>query len=199
MAKIPIALVKELRERTGAGILDSKKALQQTNGDIEKAIELLRKRGMAKAAKKATREVKEGLVESYIHLGGKIGVLIELNCETDFVARNEGFKELAHDIALHIAASNPRYLKRDEISQEELDKERQIYIAGAIEEGKPEKIAAKIAEGRINKFFYKEQVLMEQPFVKEPSKNIETLIKEYIAKLGENIVIRRFVRYQVGS
>ena len=199
MAKIPIALVKELRERTGAGILDSKKALQQTNGDIEKAIELLRKRGMAKAAKKATREVKEGLVESYIHLGGKIGVLVELNCETDFVARNEGFKELAHDIALHIAASNPRYLKRDEISQEELDKERQIYIAGAIEEGKPEKIAAKIAEGRINKFFYKEQVLMEQPFVKEPSKNIETLIKEYIAKLGENIVIRRFVRYQVGS
>ena len=199
MAKIPIALVKELRERTGAGILDSKKALQQTDGDIEKAIELLRKRGMAKAAKKATREVKEGLVESYIHLGGKIGVLIELNCETDFVARNEGFKELAHDIALHIAASNPRYLKRDEISQEELDKERQIYIAGAIEEGKPEKIAAKIAEGRINKFFYKEQVLMEQPFVKEPSKNIETLIKEYIAKLGENIVIRRFVRYQVGS
>ena len=199
MAKIPIALVKELRERTGAGILDSKKALQQTDGDIEKAIELLRKRGMAKAAKKATREVKEGLVESYIHLGGKIGVLVELNCETDFVARNEGFKELAHDIALHIAASNPRYLKRDEISQEELDKERQIYIAGAIEEGKPEKIAAKIAEGRINKFFYKEQVLMEQPFVKDPSKNIETLIKEYIAKLGENIVIRRFVRYQVGS
>lgn len=199
MAKIPIALVKELRERTGAGILDSKKALQKTDGDIDKAIELLRKRGMAKAAKKASREVKEGLVESYIHLGGKIGVLVELNCETDFVARTDGFKQLAHDIALQIAASNPRYLKRDEISQDELDKERQIYIAAAIQDGKPERIASRIAEGRINKFFYKEQVLLEQPFVKEPSKNIETLIKEYIAKLGENIVVKRFARYQIGS
>ncbi|MGB0384307.1 MAG: translation elongation factor Ts [Ardenticatenaceae bacterium] len=199
MAKIPIALVKELRERTGAGILNSKKALQETNGDIEKAIKLLRERGIAKAAKRASREAKEGLVESYIHLGGRIGVLVEVNCETDFVARNEAFKELAHEIALHIAAANPRYIKREEISQEDIEKERQIYINGAIKDGKPEKIAARIAEGRINKFFYKEQVLMEQPFVKTPDKTIETLIKEHIAKLGENIVVGQFVRYQIGD
>lgn len=199
MAKVAIALVKELRARTGAGILESKKALEKNDGDIEKSIEYLRKRGLAKAAKKATREVNEGLVESYIHGNGKLGVLVELNCETDFVARTDAFKALAHDIALHIAASNPRYLKREEISQDDIDKERQIYIAEAIQSGKPEKIASKIAEGRINKFFYKEQVLLEQPFVKEPSKNMETLVKEAIGKLGENIVIKRFIRYQIGS
>ena len=199
MAKIPIALVKELRQRTGAGVLESKKALAKNDGNIDKAIEYLRKRGLAKAAKKATREVNEGLVESYIHGNGKLGVLVEINCETDFVARTDKFKKLAHDIALHIAASNPRYLKREEISQEDIDNERKIYMAAAIQDGKPEKIANRIAEGRINKFFYKEQVLLEQAFVKEPSKNIETLIKESVVELGENIVIKRFIRYQIGS
>ncbi len=199
MAKISIALVKELRERTGAGILESKKALEKNNSDIEKSIEYLRKRGLAKAAKKASREVNEGLIESYIHLGGKIGVMVELNCETDFVARTDDFTGLAHNIALHIAASAPRYLNRDEISQDDIEQERKIYIAEAIQSGKPEKIAGKIAEGRINKFFYKEQVLLEQPFVKDPSKNIETLVQEAIGKLGENIIIKRFTRYQIGS
>jgi elongation factor Ts len=195
---ISMEQVKELRERTGAGVLDSKKALEETGGDVDRAIELLRERGMVKAAKKASREAKEGVVEPYIHLGGKIGVLVELNCETDFVARNDEFKTLAHDIALHVAASAPRYVTREEVAQDELEKERQIYVAAAIEEGKPENIAQRIAEGRLNKF-YEETVLLEQPFVKEPSKTIEQLIKEHIAKLGENIVVRRFARFVVGE
>lgn len=190
--------VKELRERTGAGVLDSKKTLEETSGDIEKAIELLRERGMVKAAKKASREAKEGIVEPYIHLGGKIGTLVELNCETDFVARTEDFRTLAHDIALHIAASAPRYLTREEVEAAELEKERQIYIAAAKEEGKPDNIAEKIAEGRLNKF-YAETVLMEQPYVKEPSKTIDELVREHIAKLGENIVVRRFSRFVIGE
>jgi elongation factor Ts len=194
---VSIAEVKELRERTGAGVLASKKTLVETNGDIEKAIKLLRERGIAKAAKKASREAKEGLIQSYIHFNGKVGVLIELNCETDFVARNEAFKKLASDIALQIASAAPRYVKREELSAEEIEKERAIYVAAALKEGKPAKIAQKIAEGRVNKLFYKEHVLLEQPYVKEPSKTIDQLVKEHISTLGENIVVRRFVRYAI--
>lgn len=191
-------LIKELRERTGAGILDAKKALDETGGNVDKAIDLLRERGMVKAAKKASREVKEGIVQPYIHLGGKLGVLLELNCETDFVARNENFQDLAKDIALHIAAAAPLYVTREEVPSEELEKERKIYIAAAKEEGKPDNIAERIAEGRISKY-YAETVLMEQGFVKDPDKKIEDLIKEAIAKIGENIVVRRFARFVVGE
>lgn len=194
---VSIAQVKELRERTGAGILAAKKTLVETNGDIEKAIKLLRERGMAKAAKKANREAKEGLITSYIHFNGKIGVLVELNCETDFVARNETFKKLASDIALHIASTAPRCVRREELSAEDIEKERQIYVAAALKDGKPEQIAQKIADGRVNKFFYKEHVLLEQPYVKEPSKTIDQLVKEHISTLGENIVVRHFVRYAI--
>lgn len=194
---VSIAQVKELRERTGAGVLAAKKTLVETNGDIDKAIKLLRERGIAKAAKKASREAKEGLIASYIHFNGKVGVLIELNCETDFVARNDTFKKLASDLALQIASTAPRYVRREELSAEELEKERAIYVAAAIKEGKPEKIAEKIAEGRINKFFYKEHVLLEQDYVKEASKTIDQLVKEHISTLGENIVVRRFVRYAI--
>lgn len=191
-------MIKTLRERTGAGILDAKKALEEMNGDMEKAFDMLREKGLAKAAKKATREAREGLVEPYIHLGGKIGVLVEVNCETDFVARNDQFKELAHDLALHIAAAAPRYVTRAEVVSDELEKERQIYIAAAKEEGKPDNIAERIADGRLNKF-YQETVLMEQEFVKNPDIKIEDLVKESIAKLGENIVVRRFARFVIGE
>lgn len=191
-------MIKTLRERTGAGILDAKKALDEMGGDMEKAFDMLREKGLAKAAKKATREVREGLVEPYIHLGGKIGVLVEINCETDFVARNDQFKELAHDIALHIAAAAPRYVTREEVDAAELEKERQIYIAAAKEEGKPDNIAQRIADGKLNKF-YEENVLLEQAFVKNPDVKIESLVKEAIAKLGENIVVRRFARFVIGE
>lgn len=191
-------MIKTLRERTGAGILDAKKALDEMGGDMEKAFDMLREKGLAKAAKKATREVREGLVEPYIHLGGKIGVLVEINCETDFVARNEQFKELAHDIALHIAAAAPRYVTRAEVDATELEKERQIYIAAAKEEGKPDNIAQRIADGKLNKY-YEENVLLEQAFVKNPDVKIEDLVKESISKLGENIVVRRFARFVIGE
>lgn len=190
--------VKELRERTGAGVLDVKKTLDETGGDVERAVELLRERGLAKAAKKASREAREGVVEPYIHLGGKIGVLVEVNCETDFVARTDQFKTLAHDIALHIAAAAPQYLSREEVASEDLERERQIYIAAAKEEGKPENIATRIAEGRLNKF-YEENVLLEQPFVRDGSKTITQMLNEAISVLGENIVIRRFSRFVVGE
>ncbi len=190
--------VKELRERTGAGVLDAKKTLDETGGNIDRAIELLRERGIVKAAKKASREAREGLVEPYIHLGGKIGVLVELNCETDFVARTEAFHTLAHELALHIAAAAPRYVKREEVPADELQREREIYAAAAKEEGKPEHIAAKVAEGRLSKF-YQDTVLLEQPYVRDGSKTVDDLVKESIAKLGENIVVRRFVRYVVGE
>jgi elongation factor Ts len=190
--------VKELRERTGAGVLEAKKTLDETGGNIDRAIELLRERGIVKAAKKASREAKEGLVEPYIHLGGKIGVLVELNCETDFVARTKEFQELAHDLALHVAAAAPRFVRREEVEESELQREREIYVAAAKEEGKPEHIASKIAEGRLTKF-YEENVLMEQPYVRDPSKSIDDLVKEYIARIGENIVVRRFARFVVGE
>ena len=198
MAEITAALVKELRERTGAGMLDCKKALSATDGDLEKAIDFLREKGLAAAAKKAGRVAAEGLVEAYIHGGGRIGVLVEVNCETDFVAKTDAFKELVKDIAMHIAATNPSYLKREEVPTAELEHEQAVLAEQARNEGKPEKIIEKMVAGRIEKY-YKEVCLMEQPFVKDPDKTISDLITESIAKIGENISIRRFTRYQLGE
>ncbi|WP_293442765.1 translation elongation factor Ts [Persephonella sp.] len=191
-------LVKTLREMTGAGILECKKALEETNGNLEEAVELLRKRGIAKAAKKAGRETKEGIIHAYIHAGGRVGVLLELNCETDFVAKNEVFKELANEIALQIAAMRPQYVSRDTVPKEVIEKEGEIAREAAIAEGKPEHIAEKIAEGKVEKFL-KEVCLLEQPYIKDDKKTVEDLIKEYIAKLGENIQVRRFTRYEIGE
>lgn len=198
MAEITAALVKELRERTGAGMMDCKKALSATDGDLEKAIDFLREKGLAAAAKKAGRVAAEGLVEAYIHGGGRIGVLVEVNCETDFVAKTDAFKELVKDIAMHIAATNPSYLKREEVPTAELEHEQAVLAEQARNEGKPEKIIEKMVVGRIEKY-YKEVCLMEQPFVKDPDKTISDLITESIAKIGENISIRRFTRYQLGE
>lgn len=198
MAEITAALVKELRERTGAGMMDCKKALSATDGDLEKAIDFLREKGLAAAAKKAGRIAAEGLVEAYIHGGGRIGVLVEVNCETDFVAKTDAFKELVKDIAMHIAATNPSYLKREEVPTAELEHEQAVLAEQARNEGKPEKIIEKMVAGRIEKY-YKEVCLMEQPFVKDPDKTISDLITESIAKIGENISIRRFTRYQLGE
>lgn len=191
-------LVKTLREMTGAGMLECKSALEEASGDLEAAVEILRKKGVAKAAKKAGRETKEGLIRSYIHTGGRIGVLLELNCETDFVARNDLFKELANEIALQIAAMKPQYVKREDIPREVVEKEGEIAREAAIAEGKPPHIAEKIAEGKLEKF-YKEVCLYEQPYIKDDKKTIEDLIKEYIAKIGENIQVRRFVRFELGE
>ncbi|NPA58207.1 MAG: translation elongation factor Ts [Aquificae bacterium] len=191
-------LVKTLREMTGAGILECKKALEETGGNLEEAVELLRKRGIAKAAKKAGRETKEGLIHAYIHAGGRVGVLLELNCETDFVARNETFKELANELALQIAAMKPQYVSRESVPKEVVEKEGEIAREAALAEGKPEHIAEKIAEGKVEKFF-KEVCLLEQPYIKDEKKTVEDLIKEYIAKLGENIQVRRFTRYEIGE
>ena len=198
MAEITAALVKELRERTGAGMMDCKKALSATDGDLEKAIDFLREKGLAAAAKKAGRVAAEGLVEAYIHGGGRIGVLVEVNCETDFVAKTDAFKELVKDIAMHIVATNPSYLKREEVPTAELEHEQAVLAEQARNEGKPEKIIEKMVAGRIEKY-YKEVCLMEQPFVKDPDKTISDLITESIAKIGENISIRRFTRYQLGE
>ena len=198
MAEITAALVKELRERTGAGMMDCKKALSATDADLEKAIDFLREKGLAAAAKKAGRVAAEGLVEAYIHGGGRIGVLVEVNCETDFVAKTDAFKELVKDIAMHIAATNPSYLKREEVPTAELEHEQAVLAEQARNEGKPEKIIEKMVAGRIEKY-YKEVCLMEQPFVKDPDKTISDLITESIAKIGENISIRRFTRYQLGE
>lgn len=190
--------VKELREKTGAGMLDCKKALEEANGDMTKAIEFLREKGLAAAANKAGRIATEGVVESYIHAGGRIGVLVEINSETDFVAKNEQFKEFARDVAMHIAAMSPRYVRREEVPQEELEKEKEILKAQALNEGKPEKIVEKMVEGRIGKY-YEEFCLLEQPFVKDPDKTIAQLLNEKISTIGENITIRRFVRYELGE
>ncbi|WMT39165.1 translation elongation factor Ts [Paenibacillus sp. D2_2] len=191
-------LVKELREKTGAGILDSKKALEEANNDVNKAIELLREKGLAAAANKAGRIATEGVVESYIHAGGRIGVLVEINCETDFVAKTDQFKEFARDVAMHIAAMSPRYVRREEVQQDEIEKEKEILRAQALNEGKPEKIVDKMVEGRINKY-YEEFCLLEQAFVKDPDKTIANLVSEKISTIGENISIRRFVRYELGE
>ena len=194
MAEITAALVKELRERTGEGMMDCKKVLSATDGDLEKAIDFLREKGLAAAAKKAGRVAAEGLVEAYIHGGGRIGVLVEVNCETDFVAKTDAFKELVKDIAI----TKPSYLKREEVPTAELEHEQAVLAEQARNEGKPEKIIEKMVAGRIEKY-YKEVCLMEQPFVKDPDKTISDLITESIAKIGENISIRRFTRYQLGE
>jgi elongation factor Ts len=198
MANITAAMVKELRETTGAGMMDCKKALAATDGDKEKAIDFLREKGLAAAAKKAGRVAAEGLVSSYIHAGGRIGVLVEINCETDFVAQTGEFQEFVHDVAMQIAAANPSYVRREEVDETELDHEREVLREQALNEGKPEKIVEKMVEGRIQKY-YKEVCLMEQPFVKDPEQTIEDIVKAKIAKIGENISIRRFVRYQLGE
>ena len=190
--------VKELRVKTGAGMMDCKKALVECNDDMEKAMEFLREKGLAAASKKADRIAAEGVVECYIHMGGKIGVMVEVNCETDFVAKTDDFKTMVRDIAMHIAATNPQYLTKDEVPEEVLEKEKSILKAQALNEGKPEKIIEKMVEGRINKF-YQEICLMEQSFVKDPDKTITQLVNEKISKIGENIKVRRFTRYQMGE
>ncbi|AIQ69395.1 translation elongation factor Ts [Paenibacillus graminis] len=190
--------VKELRERTGAGMLDCKKALEEANGDITKAAELLREKGLSAAANKAGRIATEGVVESYIHAGGRIGVLVEINCETDFVGKTDSFKEFARDIAMQIAAANPLYVRREEVPAEAVEKEKEILKAQALNEGKPEKIVEKMVEGRISKF-YEEHCLLEQTFVKDQDKTVSQLLNEKISTIGENISIRRFVRYELGE
>ncbi|NLU36227.1 MAG: translation elongation factor Ts [Clostridiales bacterium] len=195
---ISASMVKELRQMTGAGMMDCKRALQETNGDMDKAVELLREKGLAAAAKKAGRIAAEGIVDSYIHMGGKIGVLVEVNCETDFVAKTDEFKAFVRDIAMHIAAANPQYLSKEDVPEDVIAKEKEILKAQALNEGKPEKIAEKIVEGRIEKYF-KEVCLLEQPFVKDPDKSIQDYVNEQIATIGEKISIRRFVRYQMGE
>ncbi|MCR2805043.1 translation elongation factor Ts [Paenibacillus soyae] len=195
---VSASAVKELRERTGAGMLDCKKALDETGGDVEKAIALLREKGLAAAANKAGRIATEGVVESYIHAGGRIGVLVEVNCETDFVAKTDQFREFARDIAMQIAAANPKFVRREEVPADEIEKEKEILKNQALNEGKPEKIVEKMVEGRISKY-YEEYCLLEQSFIKDPDKTISELLNEKISKIGENISIRRFVRYELGE
>ncbi|MCX7827678.1 MAG: translation elongation factor Ts [Thermanaerothrix sp.] len=195
---VDMEAVKDLRARTGAGVLDCKKALAECGGDIEKAVDYLREKGLAKAAKKVGRTAAEGLVFSYIHTNGKIGVLLELNCETDFVARTDEFKKLGHEIAMHIAAANPQYVSPEDVPSEDLEREKEIYRKQALEEGKPAHIVDKIAEGRVNKF-YEETCLLEQPYIRDPEKKIKDLVMENIAKIGENIVVRRFTRYAISE
>lgn len=195
---VTAAMVKELRELTGAGMMDCKKALTETEGNIEKAVDFLREKGLAAAAKKAGRVAAEGVVETYVHGGGRIGVMVEINCETDFVAKTDDFKSLAHDIALQIAAKNPMVVRREEVSEEVLEHEREVLRAQALNEGKPANIVEKMIVGRIEKY-YKEICLMEQEFIKDPDKTISQLINEKIAKIGENITVRRFTVYQLGE
>ncbi len=191
-------LVKELREKTGAGILDCQKALSETGNDVEKAIDYLRQKGLAAAQKKAGRETNQGLIHAYIHGGGKIGVLIEVNCETDFVARNEEFKAFVNDLALQIAASDPWYVRREDVPADVIEKEKSIYEAQAKEMGKPQAAWAKIVEGKLEKF-YQQRCLLEQEFIKDPTVTIKDLLAQKIAKIGENMNIRRFTRYQLGQ
>ena len=195
---ITAEMVKELRTLTGAGMMDCKKALLETGGDKEKAINYLREKGLAKAAKRAGRIAAQGVVDSYIHLGGKVGVMVEVNCETDFVARNEEFRAFAKDICLQVAATNPAYLSREDVPEEVIENEKEILRRQAANEGKPEKIIDKIVNGRIEKFF-QENCLMEQPFIKDQDKAVKDLLTEKIAKIGENIIIRRFVRFEMGE
>ncbi len=197
MAKISAQKIKELREKTKAGMLDCKKALESADGDIDKAVDALRKKGLASAAKKSDRTAAEGIVTSYIH-GDRIGVLVEINSETDFVSKNTEFQQFAKDVAMQIAAQNPQYVDIDDVPEDEVEKEKNILKEQALNEGKPEKIVEKMVEGRISKF-YKEICLMEQPYIKDPDTTIKELLKEKIATIGENIVIRRFTRYEVGE
>jgi len=191
-------MVKELRERTGAGMMDCKAALAETNGDVEKAIDFLRKKGMAAAVKKAGRTTSEGAVASYIHGGGKMGVLVEVNCETDFVARTDGFQELVRDIAMHIAAADPRFVHRDEVTPAVLERERAIHAEQAAASGKPANVVQKIVDGKMEKF-YSEHVLLEQSFVKNGDLTIQQLVSAAVGKMGENIQIRRFARFKLGE
>ena len=190
--------VKDLREKTGAGMMDCKKALAETGGDVQKAIDYLRQKGLAAAAKKADRVAADGAVGAYVHPGGKIGVLVEINCETDFVARTAEFQSLLKDVAMQVAAANPRYLRREEVPAAELDKEKAIYRQQALETGKPEKVVDKIVEGKIERF-YSEACLLEQAFIKEPDKKVTDILNESIGRLGENIQIKRFSRYHLGE
>ncbi|MGD8627597.1 MAG: translation elongation factor Ts [bacterium] len=190
--------IKELRDKTSAGILDCKKALAESGGDLDAAVEYLRKKGISKASKLVTRKAGEGLVHSYIHPGGRIGVLLEINCETDFVARTDEFRTLVNDIALQIAGNPPFAVNREDLAEELIEKEREVYRSQAIESGRPEKVIDKIIEGKLEKF-YEDSCLMEQPFVKDPDRKIGDLVKEFSGKVGENVVIRRFARFQLGE
>lgn len=196
--EITAAMVRELRDATSAGMMDCKKALTDTAGDMQKAIDLLRKKGLAKAMKRAGREATEGMVHAYIHAGGRLGVLLEVNCETDFAGKSEDFQEFVKNIAMHIAAVNPYGIQREDVPQEVLDRERAIYLDQARESGKPENILEKMVEGKMRKF-YEEAVLMEQAYVKDPNITIQDYLNELVAKIGEKIVIRRFTRYQLGA
>ena len=198
MAEITAQMVKELREATGSGIMDCKRVLAEAEGDLDKAIELLRKKGLAKAAKRAGRSTSEGIVYSYIHTGAKLGVLVEVNCESDFVAKTEDFEAFAKDIAMHIAAANPAGLVPEDVDQSIIEKEREIYRAQMLEEGKPENIIDKIVDGKVEKF-YKEVCLLSQQYIKDPQKTVEDVLKETIGKIGENIQIKRFARFQIGE
>ncbi|MEX2300347.1 MAG: translation elongation factor Ts [Bryobacterales bacterium] len=198
MADIPAALVKQLRERTGAGFMECKKALTEANGNSDEAETVLRKRGIAVAQKKASREANEGLVGSYIHTGGKLGVMVEVNCESDFVARTDDFQQLVHDIAMHIAAADPRFIRKEDVREEDIAKEKEIQRGRALQEGKPEKVVDKIVEGRMSKF-YEEICLYEQPFVKDNTVTVKELVTSLIAKLGENIIVSRMARFKVGE
>ena len=195
---IDAKLVKTLREKTGAGMMDCKNALVDSNGDLDKAVDYLRKSGVAKAEKKGTRDTREGLVYSYIHAGGRLGVLLELNCETDFVAKTDGFTELAHNLAMQIAATNPLSLDRESIDDEIIAREKEIFTDQAKSEGKPDNIIEKMVEGRLSKFF-QESCLLEQTYIKDPDKKVSDLLTETIATLGENISINRFIRFAVGE
>lgn len=196
--EVSAASVRELREKTGAGIMDCKKALAECGGDLEKGADYLRQKGLAAAAKKVGRVAAEGLVGAYIHAGGKIGVLVELNCETDFVARTPEFQALLKDLAMQIAAANPRYINATDVPQAELEKEREIYRQQSLESGKPEKVIEKIVEGKISRF-YSEVCLLDQPFIKDPDQKVGDVIREAVARLKENIQVRRFVRYHLGE
>jgi elongation factor Ts len=196
--EITAQMVKELRERTGAGMMDCKNALNETKGNLENAVDALRKKGLAAAAKKAGRITAEGAVGSYIHGGGKLGVLVEVNCETDFVARNDAFQELVRDIAMHIAAAEPRFVRREEVTPDVLERERAIFQDQALASGKPANVVEKIVTGKMEKY-YSEFVLLEQPFVKNPDQTIAQLIAERVAKIGENIQVRRFARFKLGE
>ena len=199
MANITASMVKELREQTGSGMMDCKKALQETDGDMDKAVDLLREKGMADSAKKAGRIVAEGVIASYLHMGGRIGVMVEINCETDFVAKTDAFKEFAQNIAMHIAAANPSYLTAEEVPEEELNHEREVLKAQALNENKPEHIVEKMVEGRLKKY-YAENCLMQQAYIRsESDETIEDIVKSAIAEFGENIKIRRFTRYEMGE
>ena len=198
MAQISAAMVKELREATGSGIMDCKNALGEADGDIKKAIDFLRKKGLAKAAKRAGRSTSEGVIYSYIHTGAKLGVLVEINCESDFVAKTDGFIEFAKNIAMHIAAADPAGLVPEDIESSLIEKEKEIFRAQMLEEGKPEKIIDKIVEGKVEKF-YKEVCLMSQQYVKDPQKTIDDVLKETISVIGENIQIKRFTRFKIGE